>query len=750
MISLIFSSLFRFVRRAGSLLCAVARARWARGEQDNRYPQFGFASRRARRPACDGYHLLAVIFAMTMLSAHAAKPAAAPAPAPEPTFVPAPKYFFNIDLDPWYHFTGTGELTEEQAQKANCYRFHYEADGKLAQIEYLRAGKGAGDPVYNVAQIDFEYAPGIERRWFRDHRGNPRKNSDGVFGEELALDGKGVITTITNLDENGGKTRDENGVVQYVRTPDAVGRVLASRRIGLFGTNITDDSGYFERRWKYDPTGAVIEIGNYDDKGDLLNDNDGVAIIRKTSTFYPDSTQTIESYFDASSLAAGEKSTGVHQRQRTFDKRGFLIDEAYFDSTGAPTTYVEPSVGDTRVHERKLTIDDLGNIVEEQFFDVTGHAVDERGPEIARIDYKYNAQNRVSEELFYGDDGRPQINPQVGAAMVRQEYNDQGQIVHQMFFDGQGHPALHAQYQAQAIRLKVDGDTTCVSLFDEKDQPTKNPVNGYSSFSYKTASDYPLSLKNKYYDLRGREITLIRERIIFPHLHALREPGNRAMKWSARLGALGAGLGAILGAFIALRKSSHTKRRKVWVPTPRERFLGWFSVFAILEGSLRFFMTVYWAEINYAYGEMGWGFNALEAVFILFFLYRLYRLTVTMRVLNIEREDMHKLVRDFFAKAGQKAEWVEAHHRYLSPPLDVSVKYFKQKFHAYLSFVHRGAKGKELQREFAAYIRAQTGGILGPVRTKGIALYYPCVAAAYFVLAGVAFYTLFQLVKGYS
>jgi hypothetical protein len=482
----------------------------------------------------------------------------------------------------------------------------------------------------------------------------------------------------------------------------------------------------------------------------LLNDNDGVALMRKTYTLYPDSQEVIESYFDSSSLAAAEHSTGVHQRQRVFDKRGFLTDEAYFDATGAPTTYVEPGVGDTGVHERKLTIDDLGNLVEEQFFDVNGRAVDERGPEIARIDYKYNPENRISEELFYGEDGKPQINPLVGAAMVRQEYNDKGQIVHQVFLDGQGRPALHARYQAAAIRISVDGDTTCVSLFDDKDRPTKNPVNGYASFSYKTATDYPLSLTNHYYDLRGRQLTIIRERIIFPHLHALRLPANRAMKWSARLGALAGGLGAILGAFIALRKSSHTKRRKVWVPTPLERFLGWFSVFAILEGTLRFFMTIYWAWINYAYGDMGYGFNVLETIFILFFLYRLYRMTVTMRVLNIEREDMHQLVRDFFAKAGLKAEWVEAHHRYLTPPLDVSVKYFKQKFHAYLAFTHRGTKGKELQREFAGYIRAQTGGILGPVRTRLIAFYYPCVAISYFVLAGVAFYTLFQLVKGYS
>jgi hypothetical protein len=698
------------------------------------------------RPLLRRLGCILVLLAAWPLAATAAKPVPASPPA---AAVAGPRYFFNIDLDPLYQFTGTGEMTEEQAQHANCYRFLYNADGRAAQIEYLRAGKGAADPAFDVAQVDFEYQPGLERRWFRNHLGDPKKNSEGVYGEELTLNAAGYVMAITNIDETGAHMRDDNGVVQYVRTLDDRGRVISSRRIGLFGTAITDNSGFFERRWQYDEAGHVMELGNYNDEGNLLNDNDGVALIRKITTIYPDSTQVIESYFDASSLATAERSSGVHQRQLVYDKRGFLVDESCFDSTGAPTTFSEAGVGDTRVHERKLIIDDLGNIVTEEFYDMNGRAVDERGPGIARIDYRYNDENRISEEIFYGDDGKPQINPEVGAAMVRQEYDAQGHIVHQIFLDGQGHPALHAQYQAAAIRIKVDGDTTLVSLFDDKDRPTKNPVNGYASFSYKTG-DTPLSLTNKYYDLRGHQLTIIRERVIFPHLHALRLPENRAMKWSARLGALGAGLGALLGVYLALRKSSHIKRRKVYVPTPLERFVGWFSVFAILEGSLRFLMTIYWAWVDYLNGRMGWGFNVLETVFILFFLYRFYRMTVTMRVLNVEREDVHTLVRDFFAKAGLKAEWVEAHHRYLTPPLDVSVRYFRHKFHAYLAFAGRGPKGKELQRELASYIRAQTGGILGPVRTRLIALYYPSVAICYFLLAGIAFYTLYQLVKGYS
>jgi len=41
------------------------------------------------------------------------------------------------------------------------------------------------------------------------------------------------------------------------------------------------------------------------------------------------------------------------------------------------------------------------------------------------------------------------------------------------------------------------------------------------------------------------------------------------------------------------------------------------------------------------------------------------------------------------------------------------------------------------------------GGIQAPVRTRAIALYYPSVALCYFLLSGTAFYTLWQLIKGF-
>jgi YD repeat-containing protein len=686
-----------------------------------------------------------LLWAFAAGAVYAAIPPSAPS-APPATYA-QPGYFFTVDLDPRYQFVGTGALTEEDATRANCYRFAYDSEGRLQQVQYRRAGTPMADPLFGVARIDFEYHPGIERRWFRDGQGQPIRNVDGIYGEELTLNVAGAPTDIANLDASGGHMRDSVGVHHYIRTLDDRNRVVSLRRIGLFGTAITDDNGFFETRTVYDLQGRAIERGNYDASGNLLNNNDGIALVRTTSTIFPDSTQTIESYFDASGLAVEEKSTGVHQRQRTLDHRGFLVDEACFDSTGAPTMTT-----DDNIHERRYTFDDRGNELTEEFFDTNGKPVNRKTPdrnelEFAKVVYKYDDKDRVIEKAYFGDDGAPQILLNLGAAIVRQEYDAEGNLVHREFLDGQGHPSPHIQYGAPAIRIKVEGGTTFVTLRNGRDQPTKNPVSGYYAFSYKTATDSPLSLTNDYYDRHGRLMSLLRVRIINPHLHLLKT--TPLMLWSAYLGASGAGLGSLLACWVALRKSSHTKRRKVYVPTPLERLFGWFAIFGIFEGTLRFFITVYWTWVVYQNGIMGNGIYVLETIFILFFLYRLYRLHLTMRVLNISRDDMHRLVRDFFAKANLKPDWIESRNRYITPPLDVRVNFFQQKLHAYLAFASRGREGQDLQRGLALYIRAQAGGIESPLRSQAIAFYYPCVALCYFLLACTAFYTLFQVIKGF-
>jgi hypothetical protein len=287
-----------------------------------------------------------------------------------------------------------------------------------------------------------------------------------------------------------------------------------------------------------------------------------------------------------------------------------------------------------------------------------------------------------------------------------------------------------------------------VRLRTADDKPTHNPVSGIGAFSYKTATDTALSPRNHYYNQRGRTLSYFpRVSVINPHLYRLTQ--NPVMQNSARYGAAAAGLGALLGAFVALRKSSHTKRRKVYAPSSAERLLAWFATFAIVEGIFRFFLTVYWWWLDHQYVRMGHGAYIIETAIVLFFLYRLFRIPVTMRVLNIGRDDIRRIVREFFEQAGQKAEWNESAKAYVTPVLRARVRYFVQKYHAYIAFRRHGAEGRKLAGDLAQYVRKQAEAVQGPVRSRAIALYYPSVAFCYLLLSGTAFYTLWQLVKSY-
>jgi YD repeat-containing protein len=663
----------------------------------------------------------------------------APPPPPPPATLPvhSPRYFFTVDLDPRYQLVGKGELTEEASAQSNCYCFTYDADGRLLRIEYRRAGVPMPDPFYQAARIDFEYQPGVERRWYRDAKGQPVRNIDGIYGEELSLNGQGFPTDVTNLDANGARMGDSSGILHYVRTLDDKGRLITGRRIGIFGTAVKDDSGYFETRTVYDDQGRRSEYGNYDASGLLLNDDDGVALVRTTYTIDPDFIQSVESYFDAAGSTTEEKSSGVHQRQRKIDNRGFLLSESYFDTFGAPT--LDTTTG---IHERRYTYDDRGNQLTEEYF-----GTDDKPKNInsgyAKIVYKYDDRNRIGQWAFFGDDGSPQIVAALGAAVIRQEYNPDGEIARKQYFDGRGNPVDNLIYGAPAIRIRTEGDTTVVTLCDAHDKPKENANGGFVAFSYKTAVDSPLTRKNLYFDRHGRPLSAFRVYVINPHLHALRT--TPSMQISARVGIAAAGLGSFLAAFLALRKSSHTRRRKVYVPSPLERFLGWFSIFAILEGTLRFVMTVYWWWVGYQNGRMGYGVYVLETLFILFFLYRLTRLRMTMRVLNITREEIDDLVRDFLNKSNLTPPWDESCKTFVTDSIWVRIKYALTKYHAYLAFRH--VERRDLVRGLAQYIRANVGRLVGPPATRAISFYYPCVAVAYFLLGCTAFYTLYQLLK---
>ena len=159
---------------------------------------------------------------------------------------------------------------------------------------------------------------------------------------------RAIPPTVTNLDESGGHVRDNNGVVQYVRTLDEHNRVIVEP-----AHRVVRHGHHRRQRLLRDPLaptttqGRTIERGNYDDHGNLLNNNDGVALVRTTYTIYPDATADHRKLFRRlRPRHRGDEAAACTSASASIDKRGFLVDEAYFDSTGAPTT-IRAGIGDT-------------------------------------------------------------------------------------------------------------------------------------------------------------------------------------------------------------------------------------------------------------------------------------------------------------------------------------------------------------------------------------------------------------------
>ncbi len=691
------------------------------------------------------------------LPAPAAKKAKTPAalpPPPAPVFT-GPRYFFNIDLDSRYQIVGRGALTEEAAKVSDCYRFIANSAGKMQQIEYRKAGVPQKDPFLGVVRIDYEYQPGVERRWFRNRAGDPMKNCYDIEGEELTVNTNGYPTDVTNLDASGARMRDSLGVIHYTRILDNFNRVVNGQRIGLLGTPITDNNGYFETRTQYDNESRKTSYDNFDANGAALNNVDGVASFRTSYTIFPEQIQISRGAFDANGLAVLEKNTGAHTIRILRDNRGFKLSEAYFDITGAPCLDIK-----SEVHERRYTYDEQGNTTSEAFYNTDDSLMEEKNRGYARVTYKYDDLNRCIETAFFGDDDMPSIIPSLGAAILRVEYDANGDVCHQQYFDGLGQPTPCTKYGVPAIRIWKQGDRTVISLRDGSDNVMKAPVTGFATVTYKTnAQGDPLLLSYLYYDRFGYPMSYIpRISVINPHLYAMREEARQLalahssvipMQLNARVGAGAAGFGALLGFILAWRKSSYARRRKIYIPTPQERLLGWISSFAIVEGTLRFVLTVYWWWLDHQNASMGRTIYVIEGIIIVFFLYRLYRMRLTMRVLNIEKDHIHRLVRAFYAKANLRPDWMEPRNSYMSGPLDVRIRYFRQKFHAYLGFRQRGREGRDLARALAQYLRAQVRGVLAPERSRMIAFYYPIISVCYVLYSCTAFYTLYQLVKRY-
>ena len=112
-------------------------------------------------------------------------------------------YFGKVQIDGYYSIVGRFPISEEKAEKTDCYHFVYDDHRRIIKAEYFEKGKILNDSKFGVAKIVFEYSKGLEKRIFLDAENQPASNKNGVFAIHLKLNHNNQRVALLNFDKQG-------------------------------------------------------------------------------------------------------------------------------------------------------------------------------------------------------------------------------------------------------------------------------------------------------------------------------------------------------------------------------------------------------------------------------------------------------------------------------------------------------------------------------------------------------------------
>ncbi|MDD5067117.1 MAG: hypothetical protein PHF84_08735, partial [bacterium] len=161
------------------------------------------------------------------------------------------KYFRKAELDGRFSITGREAIQDSIINRVYLYyTFEYDQQERLISIKYSEGGKLKNDEVFGAAQVRIDYQENTETRTFKDIKGQPIADKNGVFQVRIKLDDKGNRTTLFNYDKYSSLVLDIWGAAEYVWTLDEKGRRLKTVCYDETGRRLPDDYGFSEIWYK--------------------------------------------------------------------------------------------------------------------------------------------------------------------------------------------------------------------------------------------------------------------------------------------------------------------------------------------------------------------------------------------------------------------------------------------------------------------------------------------------------------------
>ena len=367
-----------------------------------------------------------------------------------------------------------------------------EENGKITETVWLDDDGNPAPGPDGYARIRYTYRREDTIEKYFDTDGNPYEVSGGYCGKRVMRDGRGNITEIEYLDENGDRTLNRKGYALVGMTYYGFGEVRSITYYGLNKKSVMVPAlGYASVYTEY--SNKTMTSRTYrDTKGNPVDCADGYAVVK----------QKVDKRFRVLSIrydhADGKPATGPDGWFRCVkdrDDQGRITSIKYYDvnqqltDRGAGYAWEEYTYeGESTV---KLTHRDLAG----------GIVTDSAGVATLVREMK---DDRIVRESFLDSDGKRTNNGQ-GVGTILYGYDRQGSLEKVIYQDTEGQPVRCSEGYAGYLDTK-DGEGATVSrTFLGTDGLPAETAGGYSEIRF-FYDEYKQLSSTRYYDLNGNQV----------------------------------------------------------------------------------------------------------------------------------------------------------------------------------------------------------------------------------------------------
>jgi len=382
---------------------------------------------------------------------------------------------------------GRYQIDEESAKEVNCYRFSFDDNGKVINVEFLKEGKlhydlqlvGVG-----AARILIEYLSGGSRISYENEFGEQVPNNEGIHIIRREIDRNKNQLLIANYNKEGMPAADSSGAYKYLVKFNKNGYPSNKYFLNEMGDTITGSLERYEIRYRYDERNNLIEEANYGKDGQLFEDEIGIAFYKYKYDIYGYCSEM--RCYDIKGQLKENIKDGYCSVISEHDSKGNLTKADYLNLNGntiiriiyntnweisemlfhishpssnkladACIDYIHhvlgphESVNETEYFNNKEQLkercdigiaierhkrDIKGNIIEWSFFDAQDRLCERLDTGIAIMRFKYDKYGNIIESSTYGVEGALKTSLNNNFSIVRSKYNDLGHETERRFY----------------------------------------------------------------------------------------------------------------------------------------------------------------------------------------------------------------------------------------------------------------------------------------------------------------------------